>query len=154
MILIKKLRLARLLPLALSAAVFLLANGSIFAQASPVGRWKTIDDETGRPKSIIVIWEAGGMLYGRIEQLLNTEPGKEDPLCDKCEGALYNKKVIGMTIMNNLRRDGNEWSGGTILDPKKGKLYNCKIWLESANVLKVRGYVAFFYRTQTWYRVP
>lgn len=142
---------ARFIPLVLAAVFYFLANSPVSAQ-TPVGRWKTIDDETGQPKSIIAIWEYNGKLYGKIEDLIN--PDSPNPLCDKCEGELHNKPIIGMTMMGNLSRDGDKWSDGWILDPKKGTTYRCQIWLEGPNQLKVRGFVAFFYRTQTWYRMP
>ena len=58
-----------------------------------------------------------------------------------------------MEIIKDLKQDGDEFEDGTILDPKNGKIYDCKIWLEDKNILNVRGYVAFFFRTQTWLRV-
>ena len=58
-----------------------------------------------------------------------------------------------MLIINGLEKDGDEYDDGTILDPKKGKVYDCKIWVDESGDLQVRGYVAFFYRTQTWKRV-
>jgi uncharacterized protein (DUF2147 family) len=121
---------------------------------SPKGLWKTIDDKTGKAKSFIKIWIKDGKLYGKITKLIN--PSEEDPLCDKCEGALHNKPVIGMTIMKGLTQDGDEWNGGRILDPESGKTYKCLIEVQnSGKRLKVRGYIGFSLlgRTQHWYRV-
>jgi uncharacterized protein (DUF2147 family) len=58
-----------------------------------------------------------------------------------------------MEIIDGLTRDGDEWNSGTILDPEDGKEYRCKIWLEDGE-LKVRGYLYFFYRTQSWLPQP
>jgi len=124
------------------------AGSGLFAQ-SAVGLWKTIDDETGQPKSYVSIWEQNGMLYGTITQLIN--PDEPDPKCTKCTGDYKDKPVKGMTIMWNMKKDGDAWSGGQILDPKKGETYRCKIWIEGGN-LQLRGYLGPFYRTQTWYR--
>ena len=121
------------------------------AQASPVGRWKTIDDETGRVKSIVEITESGGKLRGQVVEILHSDRGP-DPTCDKCKGANRDKPVKGMTILWDLSRDGDEWTGGTILDPAKGKTYKSKLKLIDAGRLGVSGCVAFICREQVWIR--
>ena len=135
----------------------LLIVGSIFADNfSPVGRWKTIDDDTGEEKSIIYIWQENGKLFGRIESLFLEPDEDPNPLCDKCKGDLYNKPVIGMTILNDLKQDGKEWNRGTIMDPDNGKTYKCKIEvIEDGAKLKVRGFIgiSLLGRTQYWLRV-
>ncbi len=127
----------------------------LFAQQDPIiGKWKTIDDETGEPKSIVEIYMRNGKFYGRIDSLFR-KPGEDpNPKCDKCpeDDPRYNQPILGMEIIKDMVKDGDEYKGGTILDPKKGKIYRCKLWLEDGK-LKVRGYLAIFYRTQTWYRV-
>jgi uncharacterized protein (DUF2147 family) len=126
------------------------------ADASIVGIWKTIDDETGKEKSYVKIYKAkNGKYYGEIERLLNRAKGDEDPICDVCPENDYRhgKKIIGMKIVSGLKEKGGTYSGGTILDPKKGKVYTCKLWTEGEDKLKVRGYVGPIYRTQTWHRV-
>jgi uncharacterized protein (DUF2147 family) len=123
---------------------------------SPIGRWKTIDDSTGKEKSVVQIYEENGKLYGKIEKLLNPKPEDPDPKCDKCEGDLKDQKVIGLRILWELKKDGDEWSGGTILDPENGKTYKCYIAVyDGGQKLKVRGYVGFSLlgRTQNWVRV-
>jgi uncharacterized protein (DUF2147 family) len=130
----------------------LLVQGVSLAQ-DIFGRWVTVDDNTGKKRSIVEITERGGKAYGRIAQLFR-EPGEEaDPICDECDPAddRYNKKVIGMEFIREMVRDDDEWEDGTILDPENGKVYDCKLWVEDGT-LKVRGYIAFFYRTQTWLR--
>jgi len=125
---------------------------TLFSQ-SVVGKWKTIDDETGKPKSIVEIYKKDGKVYGKIIELLN--PSEPNPLCDLCEDDRKNQKITGMEIIRDLEQDDNEWEDGTILDPKKGEIYDCKIWVDEddSNKLQVRGYVMFFFRTQTWERV-
>ena len=83
---------------------------------------------------------------------------EEDPYCDKCDDDRKDKRVLGMEIVRNMsitKDKDNEWSEGTICDPKKGSIYDCEMWLEDGNtdVLKVRGYIWFVFRTQEWYRV-
>lgn len=131
-----------------------LFSFSINAQ-SVVGKWKTIDDETGKEKSIVEVYKKDGKIYGKIVKLLNREPGDEDPLCDKCTDDRKNKHIVGMEIIRDMEQDGDKYEDGTIMDPGNGKIYDCKLWVDEDNsdVLKVRGYIAFFYRTQTWYKV-
>ncbi len=125
---------------------------SLNAQDSIFGTWKTIDDDTGKAKSIVEIIERDGKAYAIVKEVIFSENGT-DPICEKCPGDRKGKKVVGMEIINGLSYNGSEWSGGTILDPKKGKEYTCEAWQESTNTLKVRGYWGFIYRTQTWHRV-
>jgi len=126
------------------------------ALSSPAGRWKTIDDETGKTKSIVVIREEKGKLYGTIEKVLDSDQPGPNPLCIHCEGDLKNKPENGLQIMRELKRDGDQWSGGQILDPHNGKIYRCYISLEDGGKkLKVRGYIGFALlgRTEYWLRV-
>ncbi|UTW64044.1 DUF2147 domain-containing protein [bacterium SCSIO 12741] len=118
-----------------------------------LGRWKTIDDETGKEKSIVELYKENGKLYGKVVKILN--PDKVDAKCDKCEGELKDKPILGMVIVNDMEWDDDEWDDGTILDPNKGSVYDCKIWLDEddKNTLYVRGYIGFLFRTQNWIRV-
>ena len=126
------------------------------AQTTVVGKWKTIDDETNQPKSIIEIFEQDGKIYGKIEKLFQKPEEDQNPKCDKCTGDKKDQLVIGMQIMNGLKKDSDtKWSGGEILDPKNGKTYSCKIELiEEGKKLNVRGFIGFSLlgRTQTWLR--
>jgi uncharacterized protein (DUF2147 family) len=121
--------------------------------ASPYGTWKTIDDETKKTKSLVQLYKGkDGKLHGKIVKLFN--PKEKDPRCTKCSGARKNKPIIGMEIISGLSLDDDEWSGGEVLDPANGKTYRCKLWVEDGGKkIKLRGYIAFFYRTQYWYRV-
>ena len=125
-----------------------------FAQdASIVGKWKTIDDKTNEPKSIVQIYEKDGKYFGQIKELFR-KPGEDpDPVCDKCpdDDPRKNQPTKGMIIIKDLVQDGDEYEDGTILDPKEGKIYTCKLWIEDGKLM-VRGYIAFFFRTQTWHR--
>ena len=118
-----------------------------------IGKWKTIDDETGQAKSIVEVYEKGGKIYGKVVEILRTEHKKD--VCSKCEGADKNKPILGMIIISGLQKDGVEYNGGTVLDPQNGKKYKCYITLESPDKLKLRGYIglSIMGRTQYWTRV-
>ncbi|MBL4586090.1 MAG: DUF2147 domain-containing protein [Flavobacteriales bacterium] len=130
--------------------IFFLFVFQGFAQrTSPMGKWKTIDDNTGKTKSIVEIVEKNGKLFGNILELF--DPEKPDPVCEECDedDSRYMKPIVGMEIIQNMEKDDEEWEDGHILDPENGKVYRCKLWVEEGQ-LKVRGYIAFLYRTQTW----
>jgi uncharacterized protein (DUF2147 family) len=140
-----------ILPIMLSFCVVSLAAA---ANSSIVGQWKTIDDKTNQPKSIVKIYEQGGKYYGRIIKLFRQKGEDPNPMCNKCKDGdpRKGKPVKGMVILKGLVKKGDKYADGKILDPKIGKVYTCKLWIEDGQ-LKVRGYVGFFFRTQTWLRV-
>ena len=129
---------------------FILIVSAINAQ-SIVGKWKTIDDETGKEKSVIEIYKKGDKFYGKIIDIIDAS--KRNNKCNLCPDSRKDHPILGMEIIKDLKQDRDEFEDGTILDPKNGKIYDCKIWLEDKNTLNVRGYVAFFFRTQTWHIV-
>lgn len=135
-------------------SLFLLILCATIAHAQDItGRWVTIDDATHKPRSVVEITLRGDKAYGHIVKLFR-DPGEDpDPVCDKCDNddGRYNEKVIGMEIIRDMVRDGDAWNDGTILDPKNGSVYDCKLWVEQGK-LHVRGYLLFFYRTQEWVR--
>jgi hypothetical protein len=125
------------------------------SQTSPVGRWKTVDDATGKAKSLVVIWDDNGKLYGRLERLIDPDLQDPDPRCDRCLGEMRGKPLVGLRILWDFTKDGDQWSGGKVLDPDNGKVYRCYIAVESGGKkLKVRGFIGFSVlgRTQYWLR--
>jgi len=120
---------------------------------SITGKWKTIDDETGKEKSIVEIYQTDGKIYAKVVKLLKKD--EENKVCENCKGANKNKPIKGMIIISGLTKDDNEWNGGKILDPKTGNEYKCYLTLENHDKLKVRGYLGFAIlgRTQYWYKV-
>lgn len=126
-----------------------------YAQATPVGLWKTIDDDTQQAKSLVRIVEQDGVLSGRVEKLL--DPAKQDAKCDKCTDERKDQPIAGMTILSNVKHsteDAALWEGGKILDPNNGKTYKVRLKpLDGGASLEVRGYIGPFYRNQTWIRV-
>jgi uncharacterized protein (DUF2147 family) len=134
----------------------LLPSFSMAQAASPVGVWRTIDDVTGKERSIVRIVEVNGALQGTVEKIFERPGDDPDHLCDKCKGDLKDKPVIGMTILWGLKNKDGVWKGGKILDPDNGKTYGCKMELVGkGQELNVRGFIgiSLIGRTQTWYRV-
>lgn len=132
--------------------LILLSIGQIaIAQDPIVGKWETIDDETNKPRSVVEIYKKGDMYYGKVVDMFLEPHEDPDPVCDDCDedDPRYMQKTLGMEILKGAKKEGDEYVDGKILDPENGKVYNCKLWLEDGD-LKLRGYIAFFYRTQTW----
>ena len=128
------------------------------AQMSPVGLWRSIDDESKQPKAEIRISQnAAGGLSGVVERsLLNT--ASPEPLCTLCTDDRKDKSKIGMEIIRGGQQgDGKMvWEGGKILDPENGKNYSLRLTpIDGGKKLEVRGYIGtpLLGRTQTWIRV-
>ncbi len=131
------------------------AELSAEALATPVGTWKTIDDKTGEAKAIVQISESNGELEGKIIKIF-PKPGKPDnPVCEKCDGERKDKPILGMTFLWGLKKKGDEFKDGNILDPENGKIYSSKAHLEEGGKkFVVRGFLGFSLlgRSQTWVR--
>jgi uncharacterized protein (DUF2147 family) len=129
--------------------------GAVFAQQSPVGLWRSIDDKTGEAKAEIRIVDNGGVLTGRIEKRL-LKDAKPDDVCKECKDERAGKPILGLEIIRGAKKPASSdvWEGGKILDPENGKEYTLKLsTIEGGQKLQVRGYIGPFYRTQTWVRV-
>jgi uncharacterized protein (DUF2147 family) len=124
---------------------------------SPVGYWKTIDDVTGNPKSIVKIYETPNhTLQGQVMRIFPS-PGKDqNEVCTACEGINHNKRIVGMNILWGMVFDGEKWNSGRILDPKTGNIYRCTLRVtDGGKNMDVHGYIglSFIGRTQTWIRI-
>jgi uncharacterized protein (DUF2147 family) len=137
-----------------AGALALMALSS-WAQNTPVGLWKTIDDDGKTEKSLVRITDSGGVLTGKIEKIFDA--AKQDSKCDKCTDERKDQPVLGMTILRNLKQDADDkevWSGGEVLDPNNGKVYKTRLKpVDGGKQLQMRGYIGPFYRTQVWQRV-
>ena len=137
------------------AALLALAGGAQ-AQATPAGLWKTIDDKSGKERSLIRISEAAGVYTGRIEKSLDPD-SPSGATCEKCSDERKGKPLIGMALIRNIRQsadDKDTFDGGDITDPDNGKVYRLRLRpQEGGKKLEVRGYIGPFYRNQTWIRV-
>jgi uncharacterized protein (DUF2147 family) len=141
-------------PSALLALALAVAAPAFAAEMTPVGTWTTIDDATGKPKSIVQITESNGKLEGKVLEVLQSEQGAH-PICKECDGERKDKPVEGMVIIWGVSKDGDVWDGGKILDPKNGKTYKVKLtMMEGGNKLDVHGYIGFALlgRSQVWER--
>ena len=139
------------------AVALALGAGIARAQATPVGVWKTIDDESKKEKSLIRITESGGVLTGKLEKLLDPAT-PADVICKECSDERKDKPVLGMTLLRNVRQNESDkavWDGGDILDPNNGKVYRVRLKpIDGGSRLEVRGYIGtpILGRTQTWIR--
>ena len=140
----------------LIAILFVAVSASAFAQMSPAGLWKTIDDETKKEKSLVRIKEVNGVFSGTVDKFLDTTT-KIDDVYEKCTDERKDKPVLGMTIIRNIKASADDkgiWDGGDILDPNNGKVYKARLKpVDGGKKLEMRGYIGPFYRTQVWLRV-
>jgi len=140
----------------LVALAALIVHAAAAAQVTPVGLWKSIDDETKKEKSLVRIVDNGGVLTGKIEKLLDPA-AKQDDVCDKCTDDRKDKPILGMTVIRNAKQSTDDiptWTGGDITDPNNGKVYKLRLKpLDGGKQLEVRGYIGPFFRNQTWIRV-
>lgn len=142
-------RRCALLAVALAVAVPAMAD-----ELTPVGTWTTIDDATGKPKSIVQITESNGKLQGKVLEVLQSNDGPH-PVCKACDGERKDQPIEGMTILWGVSQDGKTWDGGRILDPKTGKIYKVSLTpTEGGKKLDVHGYIGFSLlgRSQIWER--
>jgi uncharacterized protein (DUF2147 family) len=139
----------------LSLTLLSLALSVVCFSQTVIGTWKTIDDATGKPKSLVEIYEQNGKLYGKVIKLFREPNEEQNPICDKCDDYRKNQPVMGMVIISDMQLIDGYYQKGTICDPKNGKVYKCELWLKAGdnNKLELRGYWGFIYRTQTWIRV-
>lgn len=121
--------------------------------SSPLGRWKTIDDKTGKARGIVRVYEQGGMLFAKIEE--SYDPKDASRICSKCTDERKDEPIVGLVLMRSIKRQGDEFAGGDILDPDTGSVYRCKFALaDGGSRLVVRGFlgVPLLGRSQTWER--
>ena len=140
---------------AAALALLVAAPLAAFAQMTPVGTWRSIDDKTQEIKSEIAITDNGGVLTGRIAKLLRKD-AKQDAVCGLCTDDRKGKLILGMEIIRGAKKqDGKEvWEQGKILDPENGKTYTLRLTpIEAGKKLDVRGSVFGIGRTQTWVRI-
>ena len=133
------------------AAAFVICGFAASGQTNPaVGLWKNVEPD----KTVLIrTTEQNGTLTGKVEKVFRKGVEDKASKCTKCEGDNKDKPVVSMTIIWGMKRDGQKWSGGKILEPDTGKVYNCKIEpIEGGKKLNVRGSIAFLGKTQTWTR--
>ena len=134
----------------IALAIFAGWGSPLAAADAPVGRWNTVDDKTGKVRSTVEIYEQGGKLFGRIVALADPNDRHGKPRsCTECTGTDKDRPIVGLVIIRDLVPADGRYKGGTILDPEDGKVYRAEVWTEQG-VLKVRGYIGFLYKTQTW----
>lgn len=135
------------------ALAFSLSLSTVSWAQQVFGRWNTVDDETREVKSVVEIYMRNGMAYGKVVAI--NDPQQQNAVCSACdqEDPRNNQPIMGMEIIRGLKKTGEAWSNGEILDPENGKVYKCKIWLENGSLI-VRGYLGITWlgRSQTWIR--
>jgi uncharacterized protein (DUF2147 family) len=147
-------------PCAFAATLFVLVSIATAdaQQLAPklqnaIGHWQVVNSD-GSPGGKVDTYLENGKLFGRVTEV---RPGRTpQDLCDKCSGEYKNRPILGMVIMRNFQPEGDDWVGGTVVDPENGKEYKGKIWAVGKDALRMRGFVgiSLFGRTENWIRIP
>lgn len=124
----------------LFTALLVVASFSVQSQTI-FGKWHSTNETTGEVDSVIEVYEKNGKAFAKIIDI--KDPKRKNAVCDLCSDENKNKPILGLNILTGLEKDGDEWSGGKILDPRNGKVYKCYIKLETENKLKIRGFIGF-----------
>lgn len=130
------------------------AQATAVIPASPIGLWQTVSDVTGQPQSVVSVYEEGGLLFARVERVLVTDG--VPATCERCRDDRRGQPLAGLVIMRNMRKAGGDYRDGDILDPESGKVYRCRMTLDTTGQrLTIRGYIgiSLFGRSQTWHRM-
>ncbi|WP_296637239.1 DUF2147 domain-containing protein [Polaribacter sp.] len=116
------------------------------------GKWNSTNDETGEVDSVIEIYKKNNKAFAKVVKIIDSS--RQNSVCTACEGENKNKRILGLDILTGLEKNDYEWSGGEILDPRNGSVYNCYIKLVKKDKLKIRGFigVAIFGKTKYWER--
>lgn len=136
-----------------------LMTAPLFAQSANdvFGLWKTIDDETGKAQSVILIYKYQGKLYGRIIMTLDDNEKPKDTWIepkDRAEKMPDKPYYAGLDMIWDLEQKGEKWAKGKICDPAKGKVYGCEISYDAKKgELVVRGKIGPLGRNQYWQKV-
>lgn len=131
--------------------LFIVTLSSTTNGQTIIGQWETYDDITNEKKAVIEVYQTNNLYFAKI---VKSFIGEKNAICETCKGTKKDTPIIGLVIIENIKKDGNEFNGGSILDPENGKTYKCYLKLINTNKLKVRGYLGFslFGRTQYWIR--
>lgn len=148
-------------PITLAALALLLAAtpaGAAGPSTDPiVGQWVQEDDDTHAPDAVIEIREAAGLYTGTIVKLYPAPDRPATPRCTACDGARKNQPIVGLTVIEGVRRAGATFDGGSILDPETGKSYSVRLKpAVDGKTLAVTGYVGLpvLGETRVWTRLP
>ncbi|MDR3763002.1 MAG: DUF2147 domain-containing protein [Acidobacteriota bacterium] len=142
----------------MAAALTFAGAGTLRAQQlndklqKAVGHWQVINNE-GKPWGKVDTYLVDGKLYGKVTEL---RPGRQpNDMCEKCSGELKNKPLMGLVIIRNFHPGGDDWVGGTVIDPENGKEYKGKLWSVGDGKLSMRGYIgiSMLGRTENWVRL-
>jgi uncharacterized protein (DUF2147 family) len=150
----------RLAPVFATALMSLTLGGhtAVRADMTPDGLWQAVDSDTKQPTGWFVISEQDGVYSGVIAKMF-LRPG-DDPnvVCDQCKDDRHNHPWLGLQIIRGMKSDGdNKYEGGTILDPRDGKVYDAMMTLSpDGQTLTVRGYlgISLLGRNVYWTRLP
>jgi uncharacterized protein (DUF2147 family) len=144
--------------LPLIAAGYAVSADPTAAGPTPAGLWQAIDKDTKQPTGWFLITDHDGTYAGIIAKMF-LKPG-EDPnvVCDQCTDDRHDQRWLGLEIIRGMKQESdNKYGGGTILDPRDGKIYHAIMTVTpDGQTLVVRGYIGIelLGENQYWTRLP
>jgi hypothetical protein len=157
---------AKLATLVIAAVAALTAVTGLAQQPSPqpppqqptaAGLWQKLDDDK-KPVGWFLFVDHNGVFEGHFAKLF-PEPGEApNPVCSKCTDDRKGAPLLGLPFVREMKRTGLKYEGGTVLDPRDGKIYTAQMTLDPAKqTLTLRGYVLgmpFLGKDDVWHRLP
>lgn len=125
----------------------------VFAEPTPVGLWQSYDLNKN-VRNIVKFSLKNGKLMGNIVKVKSLRG--EKALCDVCVGPWHNKPLLGLPIIWGLKKLGNKWVNGQVVNVDNGKIYNCQLSVSDDNkIMNFTGYLGIpaFGATVQWMRV-
>jgi uncharacterized protein (DUF2147 family) len=145
--------------IAIVAVVFAcapLAHGA--GQSTPAGLWQAVDSDTKEPTGWFLIVDHNGVFDGIIARMF-LKPGENpNTVCDQCKDDRHDHSWLGLEIIRGMKPEGEDkYGGGTILDPRDGKIYKATMKVTpDGQTLILRGYIGIelLGKNQYWTRLP
>lgn len=138
--------------LAFTLSIFMLAHAFIAADDGIIGFWKTVDEVSGKAQSVVAVYQYDGRYFGRLILSYDKNGSVNDTIYnprERAPGVVGDPYYMGLDIIFNLKKVGNKYTDGSIIDPQKGNKYGAELWVDENNLI-VRGKLLFFGRNQTW----
>lgn len=132
--------------------ICLLLLSRLFAAENIAGFWKTVDEDTDKPQSIIAVYEYQGKYYGRLIGSYDDDGKMTDTIYSpqsRAPGVVGNPYYAGIDILYNLEDQGDGSYEGRIIDPREGNVYKAVVKARNGDLI-VRGKVWMFGKSITW----
>ena len=143
--------------LALSFGVLVGAAYADPVEPSVTGLWQKVDPQTGNAVGWFLFVEQDGVYDGAIARLFPGPGDPANPVCANCRDDRRDQPILGLPLIRNMKRNGLEYEGGNILNPRDGQIWKAKMTVSGdGQQLTLRGYVLtpLLGKDDVWSRLP